>query len=163
DRPEDKARGADLLEVHRAGKVVAARHQGFERRRQASLECNEAADRRGRALAYRDPHAIGLLGEPRPLDAVDADHDAIATLPPPAAPGPRNMRRFAPSTQPADTPGCARSARWRVAAAKPAAIAANASATGKPTGRFRAATAAATVPARSAIAAHDAGSCSVEK
>src|SRR5262249_59146705 len=81
DRPEDKARGADLLEVHRAGKVVAARHQGFERRRQASLECNEAADRRGRALAYRDPHAIGLLGEPRPLDAVDAEHPPSGTLP----------------------------------------------------------------------------------
>ena len=65
DRAERIARRADALEIHVAREIVAAGPQRLQRRRQMRLELDEAADRRRGALAHRDAHALGLLGDAR--------------------------------------------------------------------------------------------------
>src|SRR4051812_26573852 len=69
DLAEREAGGADVLEIEVGGKIVSARPQRLQRRRKPRLELDECADRRRRALAHRQAHAVGLLLEPPSFDA----------------------------------------------------------------------------------------------
>ncbi len=60
DRAQHEAGRTDALEVHVAGKVIAAGPQRLQRRCQMRFEGDEAADRGRATFAHGDAHALGL-------------------------------------------------------------------------------------------------------
>src|SRR5262249_62022297 len=79
---------ADALEVEVARKVVAAGAQRLERRIEARLDGDEAADRWRRPPRGREPHALGQFREAAAPDRLHLDEDALGARPPLAPPRP---------------------------------------------------------------------------
>src|SRR5262245_58868549 len=80
DRTKCVAGGADALKIHVARKLVSAGAKRLQRRRQMSLELDEAADCRRGPLAHGDTDALWCRCNARGLKALNADRDPVAAL-----------------------------------------------------------------------------------
>jgi len=75
-----EAGGADALEIKVARKVIAARPKRLQRRIELCFGLNERAGRRCHAAADRKPYALRLVGNPRSLDTLYTQHEAVGLL-----------------------------------------------------------------------------------
>jgi hypothetical protein len=80
DRTECVAGGADALKIHVARKLVPAGAKRLQRRRQMSLELDEAADGWRRSLPHGNTDALWCRCNARGLEALNADRDPVAAL-----------------------------------------------------------------------------------
>jgi hypothetical protein len=80
DRTKCVAGAANALEIHVARKLVSAGAKRLQRRRQMSLELDEAADGRRCPLPHGDTDALWRRRGARRLKALNADRDPVAAL-----------------------------------------------------------------------------------
>src|SRR5262245_60538201 len=77
---EGVAGSPNLLKIHIARKVIAARSQCLHGRRQMCLQLDEAADWRSCTLSYGDTHTLRWGSYTGRVETVDTDHNTIAAF-----------------------------------------------------------------------------------